>query len=261
MALVLLTAPTEEPITLDEAKLHLRVEIDDDDTLILGMIKAAREYAEVVTHRRLITQTWRYYLDSWPEDKDYIEMPFPPLQSISSITYTDCDGVVYTWSVATDSTGDTDGATATITGMTDTSDFDVGDIVTVSAGFPAVTLTIGSKTAATITLNVNSNAVVLNVTVTTATNYLTDINSDPGKVVLAYGINWPTETLYPMNPICIEYVCGYGTPDDIPEIIKLGMKVDLTNMFENRTSYIKGVYDHLDTVERLYYPERTDWKL
>jgi len=84
MALMISIHPTEEPIELSEAKTHLRVEIDDDDGLIQGMIKAARENCEAVTHRALITQTWKYYLDKWP-DKDYIELPLPPLQSVSSL--------------------------------------------------------------------------------------------------------------------------------------------------------------------------------
>jgi len=260
MKVSIVTQPTEEPLTLDEAKQHLRVDIEDDDSLILSLIKVAREYAETVTGRKLITQTWKYYLDDWPTDKDYIEIPFPPLQSISSITYTDYNGVVNTWSVATDSTGDTDGLTAIITGMTDTSDFDVEDIVTVSAGFPSVTLTIVSKTATTMTLDVVSNALAANITVTTADNYLVDTISEPGRVVLVYGGTWPTATLYPMNPIVITYVCGHGTPDDIFESVKQGMKVDLSDLYEQRESIIVGQpVAHLDVLDRLYMPNRI-WK-
>jgi parallel beta-helix repeat protein len=72
-----------------------------------------------------------------------------------------------TFSSATDSTGDTDGSTAVITGMTDTSDFYVGQYVTVSAGFPAGSHQILTKTATTVTLNNNSNSAQSNVTVAT----------------------------------------------------------------------------------------------
>lgn len=73
-----------------------------------------------------------------------------------------------TFSTATDNTGDTDGVTAVITGMTDTSDFNVGDYVEVSAGFPTTgPYEIIWKTATTITINVNSDAAVNNITVST----------------------------------------------------------------------------------------------
>jgi len=74
-----------------------------------------------------------------------------------------------TFSAATDATGDTDGSTAVITGMTDTSDFNVGDFVTVSAGFPSTVTPyeILEKTATTITLDTNSNSAQVDVTVAT----------------------------------------------------------------------------------------------
>ena len=75
------------------------------------------------------------------------------------------------YSTATDNTGDTDGSTAVITGMTDTSDFYVGEFVSVSAGFPAIVggnyMQIIAKTATTITLDDDSDAAVDNVTVAT----------------------------------------------------------------------------------------------
>jgi hypothetical protein len=46
MALVLKTAPLVDPLDLDAVKLHLRVETDDEDTLITSYIKAAKEYCE-----------------------------------------------------------------------------------------------------------------------------------------------------------------------------------------------------------------------
>jgi len=40
--------------------------------------------------------------------------------------------------------------------------------------------------------------------------YIVDVSSDPGRVVLGYGESWPSATLYPSNPIEIQFVCGYG---------------------------------------------------
>ena len=74
-----------------------------------------------------------------------------------------------TFSSATDSTGDTDGSTAVITGMTDTSDFLVGEFVTPSAGFPSTSTPykILALTATTMTLDTNSDSVQSNITVVT----------------------------------------------------------------------------------------------
>ncbi len=184
-ALVIVTEPTEEPITLDQAKAHLRVDTDDDDAYILGLIKVAREYAETATRRALITQTWKYYLEDWPKG-DHIDIPMAPLQSVSLITYENSAGTVATWA---------------------------------------------------------------------ATEYVVDTYSTPGRVVLAYGKSWPNATLNVSNPICITFICGYGTPDDIPEMLKAAMKIDFSDLYEQRESYIIGqTVNHLPVLERLYIP-------
>ncbi len=43
-----------------------------------------------------------------------------------------------------------------------------------------------------------------------SSDYIVDVDSDPGRVVLAYNETWPTATLYPSNPIEIQFTCGYG---------------------------------------------------
>jgi len=125
----LVTAPAAEPVTLEEAKLNLRVDIDDDDALIASLIVAARVDAETITRRALVTQQWKmvgdrfpspmagrlteYWLgQQWglagmggissflPTDKTGygILLPFPPLQSVDSIKYIDAGGVQQTLS-------------------------------------------------------------------------------------------------------------------------------------------------------------------
>lgn len=94
--LVLATAPAVEPVTTTEAKSHLRVDYSDDDTLIGTLITAARQQVEQITRRALITQTWDMWLPGFPGES-YIEIPLPPLQSITSITYYDDDDVAATF--------------------------------------------------------------------------------------------------------------------------------------------------------------------
>lgn len=100
------TAATALPVTLTEAKAHLRVDFSTDDTLITTLIWVATEYAEKRLGRALTSQTWDLYFDSFEEaleeDEDYdsIYIPYPPLQSISYIKYYDTDNVLQTWSSA-----------------------------------------------------------------------------------------------------------------------------------------------------------------
>lgn len=106
MALTLTTGPAIEPVTLTEAKEHLRVDIEDDDSLILTYIAAARRNVESWLHRALINQTFTLKLDEFPS---VIRLPRPPLSSVTSIQYIDDDGVEQTvsssvYTVDTDST-------------------------------------------------------------------------------------------------------------------------------------------------------------
>lgn len=88
----LVTEPAEEPISLEEAKLHLRIDHDDEDVLINGFITAARRHVElVVLNRALVTQTWNLYLNAFPSGNE-IKLPYPPLQSVEGVYYTPEDG-------------------------------------------------------------------------------------------------------------------------------------------------------------------------
>lgn len=98
MALSLVTAPAREPIDLASAKVHLRVDTDDENTLIDGLIKSAREYVESATGRALLTQTWDLKLSGFP--CECIDLPKPPVSAVSSVTYLDQAGVSQTWSSA-----------------------------------------------------------------------------------------------------------------------------------------------------------------
>lgn len=93
MGLVLVTAPLTDPLTLDEVKLHLRVDIGDDDALIKDLIKVVRQAGEDLTRRAFVTQTWRWTLDGFPGS---FEVPMPPLVAVDSITYIDTDGASQT---------------------------------------------------------------------------------------------------------------------------------------------------------------------
>jgi uncharacterized phiE125 gp8 family phage protein len=98
--LILTTAPAEEPITRDEAKLHLKIDVSpptahDDDSIVDRLIKIARRWCEHFQNRAYITQTWTLYLDEFPVG-NYVEIPLSPLRCVNSIVYLDSSGTTQT---------------------------------------------------------------------------------------------------------------------------------------------------------------------
>lgn len=169
MALTMVTAPSVEPVSLADAKTHLRVSVSDDDDLITALIATARQWAEAFTRRALITQVWDLFLAEWPEDDEF-EIPLPPLQSVTSVTYKDTDGNSSTFS---------------------------------------------------------------------SDDYIVDTDSEPGRVVLAYGESWPSTSLYPSNPITVRFTAGYGdAATDVPEAIRQAILLLVGHLYENREGTI-----------------------
>lgn len=92
--LKIVTAATVEPITLEEAKLFLRVDTDADDTLITALISAAREYAEHYTQATFADVVYELALDAFPVG--CIDLPNGHIVTVTSIKYTDEAGVEQT---------------------------------------------------------------------------------------------------------------------------------------------------------------------
>jgi len=126
LSLQLITAPVSEPLDWEaEVKGHIRVDSNDEETNVKQIqIPGARQWCEGFTNRALITQTWKMFRDHfpgwcWSGCSSYgcgscaagyyafisgqscpIEIPLPPLRSITHIKYYDAAGVQQTWSSA-----------------------------------------------------------------------------------------------------------------------------------------------------------------
>ncbi len=136
-----------------------------EDALLTSLITVAREYCEGYLWRALATQTIEAYPEHFP-CRNHIELPRPPIQSVTSIRYKDSGGT-------------------------------------------ETTLTEGA-------------------------DYIVDAESNVGRIAPSYGMTWPNASLYPVNPIRIEYVAGYCDENPIPLSIKQAMLLLIGHWYANR---------------------------
>ena len=102
MNCVIKTAPTKDPISLEDAKVMIGLLTDQNqfDGFVKSLIKSAVNVFEGETNTALMRQTWYGYIDDWPLEDDFIEIWKPPLKSITAIKYTDSSNVQHTWSTS-----------------------------------------------------------------------------------------------------------------------------------------------------------------
>lgn len=100
------TGPAVEPVTVAEAKAHLRVDTSDDDTYIGTLITAAREWCEQYLDRTLINTQWVMRFDKFPDSGiEPVELPRPPMVASGTatavtVTFTQEAGPTSTYSTA-----------------------------------------------------------------------------------------------------------------------------------------------------------------
>ncbi|VVE49505.1 head-tail connector protein [Pandoraea terrigena] len=194
MGIRLTQAPAEEPVALDDAKLHLRVTDSSEDTLISMLISAARIHAENVCRRVFVTQKWDLFLDAFPFYTYYgvipgyvpvdqlpsawmtmrnyavrfrgskIDIPFPRLQSVDAVKYIDASGVTQTMDPSA---------------------------------------------------------------------YVVDTISEPGVLTPKTGTYWP-DTENTTNAVQISFTAGYGAAVDVPAGIKSWILLRVGALYENR---------------------------
>lgn len=89
-------APTVEPVSLSEMRLHLRLDPDDgaaEDALVLGLIAAARAEVEALSRRLLTPGRYRLMLTAWPGD-GIVPLPLSPLVGLVRAGTVDASGQV-----------------------------------------------------------------------------------------------------------------------------------------------------------------------
>lgn len=66
-----------------------------------------------------------------------------------------------------------------------------------------------------------------------SSRYDVDADSDPGRILPAYGYVWPA-TRPQANAVTISYTAGYGAAADIPEAIRMAIRIAVAHWFELR---------------------------
>jgi uncharacterized phiE125 gp8 family phage protein len=150
MSLIRTVQPTDEPLTIHDARQQCRVDTDEDDNLIADYLQAAREFCEEFTSRTFLTTTWRMRMDGFPNNDGPIILPRPPLQTVTSVTYQDTAGVA---------------------------------------------------------------------TVLASSKYTIDSDSEPGRIILAYGQSWPSVRDI-QQAVTVVFIAGWMTASAIPAAIR-----------------------------------------
>lgn len=89
-----LQPPSDLPVTLDELKLHCRVDFEDDDTSLQMMLEAAVSQLDGFAGslgRSIMSQRWALDLPSFPRC-GYVDLPLGPVASVEEVSYADTSG-------------------------------------------------------------------------------------------------------------------------------------------------------------------------
>jgi len=234
MRLRLKTAPAVEPVTLEEAKAHLRVDGGDENALITALIATARMLGERETKRAFITQTWQMYLDKAEAE---IEIPKPPLQSIESIKLIS----------AVEDIVDQDSAAAQpVLSIAATTGFAVEDTVVINRDGAReeekTVLSIQEGISLTMTENLTNphtkeqaDRVEKYILIDKSKYNVDTSEGNPGRVKLKSGGSWPAHRNF--ASFIIEFKGGYGDAATyVPEALRQAIQQLIGFLYENRES-------------------------
>lgn len=86
-------------VGLSDAKTHCRVYHTQDDSYLTSLVLAATDAIERETRRAFINRSFQFQLEAFPASGEIV-LPRSPLQSVTSVTYTDTAGVTQTLSAS-----------------------------------------------------------------------------------------------------------------------------------------------------------------
>lgn len=95
MSLKVITPADGFPVTLAEAKKHVKQDLDVDDVEITQMLASAVRYGQELQGKQYLTATYDEFFDCFP--RDVLTLSLEPVQSVASITYYDTAGTLQTW--------------------------------------------------------------------------------------------------------------------------------------------------------------------
>lgn len=273
MALQLITPPTAEPIDLAEAKLHSRVDISDDDALMGAMISAARDFAENLTTKQLISARWKQVMDSFPGRHsgvapygrafslpgNAILLRMHPVIQVVSIQYLDMQGAVQTVDPATyviDYSTEPVRITPVFGQIWPIPMPQIGSVwVTFDAGYAAPIKATGNNIAVSgwkplaigDAIRLSNSGGALPIPLQPNTDYFVQSVVSPGVYTLAASASGAAIALTDT---------GTGTSylGVVPEGIKAWMKIRLSTIYENREEVAimsRGRIDVLPYIDRL----------
>lgn len=98
MTLVMTTSgPLAEPVSVADAKAHMRIDSAAEDALIASLIVTSRLHIEAALGLALLTQAWSYFVDAWPRSREVV-LPLKPVQAVTSVRVWSQDGTSQTLS-------------------------------------------------------------------------------------------------------------------------------------------------------------------
>lgn len=196
----LTSGPDDEPVSLDEAKAQLRLETSDDDAFVSTLLLIARKHVESYCNRGLVKQKWEAVLDEFPNNA---RSPW------------------YTHSCGRWSSFDRWPCQACEL-FIELRKGQLADLGVASA----------VESVKYIDLAGVQQTLVLN------TDYVVNPVNVPGRVHLAFGKSWP-EARRQWDAVRITYSVGWAV-DAVPEPIKQGMLLLVSQMYEHRVPEVTG---------------------
>ena len=172
----IVTPPTESAVTGAEMERHARAQGQPAEQYE-PYILAAQGFIERGWGRKLVSQTWKMFLDCWP-CTDRIIIPFGRLTAITHVKYTDTAAAQTTFA---------------------------------------------------------------------ASSYEISTAREPGVLALKYGQSWPSATLKVLDPIEIQFTCGWASAGEVPSDIRNAILLVAGHLYEHREDVVIGNDSSVDS--------------